>query len=190
MTEISNVGLTTKPNYRQIRARLRNPPNAVVDLGIDLKRKKTVPIGEAHPEPQSVTIERSNIIQLPVPVANPIRIFRKYPSLSDIMLEVAKFYDVNPDEIRSNRRDSSIVRPRHVMFYLQKTLALYSLPTISRFCGGRDHTTAMNGIRKITMLMEHDERLRDEITLLQIKIAERMSERYLAEPESADGCHQ
>jgi len=49
---------------------------------------------------------------------------------------------------------------------------LRSLPEIGRRFGGRDHTTALSAIRKITRLVEIDAPLAAEIENLRIQITE------------------
>ncbi len=68
---------------------------------------------------------------------------------------VAAWYDVSVDDIVSPRRDAWIMRPRHVAMWLVKTLASKRYPAI----GGvfhRDHTSILNGVRKIERLLKSD----------------------------------
>jgi chromosomal replication initiation ATPase DnaA len=66
-----------------------------------------------------------------------------------IVRTVAKFYGVTYADLISARRTARVVRPRHVAFYLAKTLSLKSYPEIGRRIGNRDHTTALHAFKKI-----------------------------------------
>lgn len=96
-------------------------------------------------------------------------------SVRTIQQEVARFYRVSFDEMLSERRHWNIRHPRQVAYYLARTMTLQSLPDIGRRFR-RDHTTIMHGLAKIRAMIEHDERLQDEIELIKIKIARRLKE--------------
>jgi chromosomal replication initiator protein len=64
------------------------------------------------------------------------------------------------------RRTWDIMLPRQIGYYLCKHLTPLSLPAIGRRFGGRDHTTALSGIRKIERLLPSDEGLRAQIAAL------------------------
>ena len=70
-------------------------------------------------------------------------------------------------DMRSARRTANIVRPRQVAMYLAKTLTLRSLPEIGRRFGGRDHTTVLHAVRKITALVAKDVALCNEVEMLK-----------------------
>ena len=91
-----------------------------------------------------------------------------WPSIRSIMVEVASHYHVTPLDILSGRCTRHIVRPRQVAMYLSRTLTLNSMPEIGRRLGGRDHTTVLHGVRKITALLESgsDPELADDINVL------------------------
>jgi hypothetical protein len=95
------------------------------------------------------------------------------PKVQDIQRIVARFYSVTRLDVLSSRRTANVVWPRQVTMYLCRHLTLRSLPEIGRLTGGRDHTTAMHAIRKVSGLVESDERIRDEIQLLTKRIYER-----------------
>lgn len=76
--------------------------------------------------------------------------------ISNIQRVVAKHYGVSIQDLLSARRTAEIVRPRQVGYYLAKVLTSKSLPEIGRRFGGRDHTSALSGIRKIERLRKAD----------------------------------
>ena len=50
----------------------------------------------------------------------------------------------------SKKRPASIARPRQIAMYLAKELTQKSLPEIGALFGGRDHTTVLHAVRKIS----------------------------------------
>jgi chromosomal replication initiator protein len=58
------------------------------------------------------------------------------------------------------------VRPRQIGMYLAKKLTSRSLPEIGRRFGNRDHSTVLHAVRKIEELMQGDEKLAREVSLL------------------------
>lgn len=99
------------------------------------------------------------------------------PRMPDILREVSKKYQIRTIDILSARRTADVVRPRQVVMYLARTLTLLSLPQIGRRLGGRDHTTALHGWRKITKLLPFDFKLQNDIA--EIKTALGVAEEEL-----------
>lgn len=83
---------------------------------------------------------------------------------------VCKRYGIQRADMVSARRDLGIVRPRQIAMYLAKKLTLRSLPDIGRRFGGRDHTTVMHAIRKVTHLLTIDPELAADIDELTTAI--------------------
>ena len=88
------------------------------------------------------------------------------PSVQEIAKEVSRHFKISLTDLLSERRTKDVVRPRQVAMYLAKKLTLRSLPDIARKLGGRDHTTILHGIRKITALMPDDPDLSSHIAWL------------------------
>jgi len=83
--------------------------------------------------------------------------FRKAPlSIESIQKTVADFYKVSVDELKSQKRERSIVYPRQIAMYLCRELLDVSLPKIGREFGGRDHTTVLHSCDKINKEAEYD----------------------------------
>lgn len=81
---------------------------------------------------------------------------RPYLTVDKIQRAVAAFFRVTVRDMRSARRTAEIVLPRQIAVYLSRHLTARSLPDIGRRFGGRDHTTALSSIRKITRLVYCD----------------------------------
>ena len=67
---------------------------------------------------------------------------------------VCTFYGVRRLDMVSQRRTEKVVRPRHIAMYLAREMTVRSFPEIGRAFGGRDHTTIMHAVDKITSLIE------------------------------------
>jgi len=92
--------------------------------------------------------------------------------IEEIQRVVARHFNVSKQDLLSNRRTRSIVRPRQVAMYLAKMMTLRSLPEIGRRFGGRDHTTVLHAVRKIEDIMAGDGKLAQELELLKRLIEE------------------
>ena len=91
----------------------------------------------------------------------------KRVKIEDIQRIVAKHYNVQRQDLLSNRRTHNVVMPRQIAMYLAKTLTPRSLPEIGRRFGGRDHTTVLHAVRKIEELHKTNTQLEQDIELLR-----------------------
>jgi Bacterial dnaA protein helix-turn-helix len=91
----------------------------------------------------------------------------QFPSLKKIMVATILYYNIGEAVFLSPQRAAAIVRPRHVFFYLAQKMAMRSFPEIGRFAGGRDHTTVLHGVRKITNILKDEDS--DGVLTVQIK---------------------
>jgi len=96
----------------------------------------------------------------------------KRVKIEDIQKLVATHFNVSRADILSSRRTASVVRPRQIAMYLAKVLTPRSLPEIGRRFGGRDHTTVLHAVRKITGLVTSEAALAEEIELLKRMLLE------------------
>lgn len=92
--------------------------------------------------------------------------------VSQIQRIVAEFYNSSVVTICSSSRLKRHVFPRQVAAYLSRKFTGLSMPELGHRFGGRDHTTIMHAIHKIARLASEDERLRDELQLLIMRICE------------------
>jgi len=66
---------------------------------------------------------------------------------------VARHYGISIDELVGEKRTKRVVVPRQVAMYLSRELTDASLPAIGRAFGGRDHTTVIYAVQKVTRLL-------------------------------------
>ncbi|MEO7031456.1 MAG: chromosomal replication initiator protein DnaA [Herbaspirillum sp.] len=71
-------------------------------------------------------------------------------SVENIQKTVADFFGIKIADMYSKKRPANIARPRQIAMYLAKELTQKSLPEIGDLFGGRDHTTVLHAVRKIT----------------------------------------
>ncbi len=71
-------------------------------------------------------------------------------SVDNIQKTVADYYKIKVADMYSKKRPASIARPRQIAMYLAKELTQKSLPEIGELFGGRDHTTVLHAVRKIS----------------------------------------
>jgi len=84
-------------------------------------------------------------------------------TLNDVIEVTARFYNVPAESLRGASRNKRVTLPRQVSMYLARQETSASLPEIGQALGGRDHTTVMHGVEKITRELESDETLRRQV---------------------------
>ncbi len=152
-----------------VRKRLRNPPNAIPDPGIDLSR---APEGfkpqlfRRHPSAWDAYMERCKALAARQraafeanKIASQVRVKTKHGSkfmVSRVISHLAAVYRSSPAEIVGPTRMAEVVRPRQIAMYLARKMTNQSLPWIGRFFGDRDHTTVLHACRKIEAMCAAD----------------------------------
>ncbi len=69
---------------------------------------------------------------------------------------VAKYYNLNQNDFKIQRKTSDIAFPRQIAMYLSKQLTGMSLKEIGKEFGGKDHSTVIYAIKKIEDTMNID----------------------------------
>jgi chromosomal replication initiator protein len=93
---------------------------------------------------------------------------RTQVTLETIQKLVAEYFEISVVEMRSEKRQRKIVRPRQIAMSLAKELTQHSLPEIGRAFGGRDHSTVIHSYKTITKLKTDDQQVKlDYDKLLQ-----------------------
>ena len=87
----------------------------------------------------------------------------------DVLRQVASHYNMPPDVIRGSGRVREVVVPRQVAQYLIRELTDHSLPEIGQFFG-RDHSTVMHAISKVTEMLGKDVELTTAVNILRRKM--------------------
>ena len=88
-------------------------------------------------------------------------------SVENIQKTVADYYKIKVADMYSKKRPASIARPRQIAMYLAKELTQKSLPDLGELFGGRDHTTVLHAVRKITGERQQLSELNQQLHVLE-----------------------
>ncbi len=88
-----------------------------------------------------------------------------------ILEATADRYGFTIEAICGPSRTRPLVTARQVAMYLVRNLTDYSYPAIARVFGGRDHTTVIHAVEKISTQMKERRQIYEQVTdlILQIK---------------------
>ena len=87
-----------------------------------------------------------------------------------ILEETAKMFGWTIDELCGKSRRRPLVTARQIGMYVFREMTDFSYPQIAREFGGRDHTTVMHAVEKITGLMAERRAIFDQVTELTNRI--------------------
>lgn len=87
----------------------------------------------------------------------------KKVSVSDILIKVAKRFNISVEDITSKSRQSRFIQPRFIAMYLARRLTELTTTELGKDFGDRDHSTILNGIKKIEDDMDNNTELREII---------------------------
>lgn len=73
----------------------------------------------------------------------------------DLIKNVCNYYQIKPTQLKGERRNASLVKARHITMYMLKKDYGLTFSEIGNLLGGRDHTTIMHGVDKITGLVDN-----------------------------------
>ena len=113
-------------------------------------------ITEAKLKEQLITPEFTSALLGKVSEPREKRIVRP----KEVLEVVADHFNVKLAQIKAERRLKKFVLPRQILMYLLRNDLRMNLMEIGEFLGGRDHTTIMYGVEKITNLLPISEDLR------------------------------
>ena len=82
----------------------------------------------------------------------------------------AETFEFNVEELCGPSRRRPLVIARQISMYVIRELTDYSYPAIAREFGGRDHTTVIHAVEKITALMRERRHIYDQVTELIARV--------------------
>ncbi len=92
---------------------------------------------------------------------------RPRPVTPDRILDTTSdMFGFSVDELRGKSRRRPLVTARQVGMYVTRELTDLSYPAIAREFGGRDHTTVIHAVEKISALMKERRQTYDQVTEL------------------------
>ena len=83
---------------------------------------------------------------------------------------VSEHFHISVDQMISKNRSSEIAKPRQIAMYLCKNMTSSPLDSIGQLLGGRDHSTIIHGIKKVTEEYESNESTQQMIETIKKKI--------------------
>lgn len=92
-------------------------------------------------------------------------------SIREIQRAVCREFGITLNELLSHTRTQNLMLPRHIAVYLCRKLTRLSLPVIADRFNGRDHTTAMNSVKKINRLLLRKPELAQRIQSIEGRFA-------------------
>ena len=89
----------------------------------------------------------------------------------DIIINVvSEHMNISPNDIRSKKRNQDIATARQIVMYLCRQYVVISLQSIGNAVGGKDHTTVMNGIKRIEDKIKKDPSFKNTIDTIVKKL--------------------
>lgn len=89
----------------------------------------------------------------------------------DLILQIVSDHlNIQSIDILGQKRNKEIAGARQIVMYLCRNMTSTPLQQIGQFLGGRDHTTVIHGIEKITKDLPKDPALQNTIDILKKKI--------------------
>lgn len=143
-------------HYQQVRARLWSAPTMLEEIVV---KPAPPPVAITVPAPRFMWIKQYNAHVIAFrqwKLAEEIGaeyVPQEYkPRVDEIIMSVlADFPGITIEEIKGPRRTRGIVRPRQLAMYeVYRQRPDMSYPQIGRAFGGRDHTTCLHAVRKLT----------------------------------------
>jgi len=84
----------------------------------------------------------------------------------EVLEKVCFYFDLKLNTLKGQRRKQEIVVPRQIAMYILKTELKLPYIQIGKIFGGKDHTTVMHAVEKISKLMGISESLRLDVNSL------------------------
>jgi chromosomal replication initiator protein len=87
----------------------------------------------------------------------------KEVTIEIIQKNVADYFNIKISDLKSEKRLKNLVVPRQIAIYLSRELTKASYPEIGEKFGGKDHSTIIHSVKKISKLVDSDQELKNNI---------------------------
>jgi chromosomal replication initiator protein len=94
----------------------------------------------------------------------------KEVSITAIQKEVANYFNVKLTDLKSTKKQKSVVIPRQICMYLARHLTKMSYPEIGARLGGKDHSTIIYAVKKIEKASANDKQIKTAVDTLINKL--------------------
>jgi chromosomal replication initiator protein len=88
---------------------------------------------------------------------------RARPSINKVQEVIARRWGVTPEGLRSKARIKTLTVPRQIAMYLARELLEMQLVEIGQAFGGRDHSTVIHSVDKVSRQMTRDRSFRERV---------------------------
>jgi hypothetical protein len=150
-------------HYREVRERLRHPPNAVPDTGINLRRKS-----ETSPEPKRL------LPPPPEPEVPSVPSFTPFVTtgltFSSTLEITAGEFGITSEDIQQRCRKKSVCFPRQVAVYVALRQNRWTGSWVAKRLK-LDHTTILHSAKKIATLVEANPDLKAKVQSIEAAVA-------------------
>ena len=136
---------------KQLRSNVRELEGAL---------KKIIAYCDFHSKPANLETVKEALRDL-------LSIQKTLISVENIQKSVADFYNIKVADMYSKRRPANIAMPRQIAMYLAKELTQKSFPEIGDLFGGRDHTTVLHAVKKISEQRGRNAELNHQLHILE-----------------------
>ena len=109
-------------------------------------------------------------VSLNIPTDHMANVFGQFDVYIKKIEVVSEHFQISLDQMISKNRSKDIARPRQIAMYLCKNMTDTPLDSIGALLGGRDHSTIIHGVQKISDEYESDETTRSIIDTIKKKI--------------------
>lgn len=83
----------------------------------------------------------------------------KKKTIDDIARATCQYFKIPLADLKSKSRNKDIAKARHLAMYLSRKVINSTQQEIGKYFGGRDHSTVINGVRKIEEQLKKDSAL-------------------------------
>ncbi len=88
-------------------------------------------------------------------------------TIEDIQKVASDYFGIKVADMHSKCRTSNIALPRQIAMYLAKELTQKSLPEIGKMFGGRDHTTVLYAVKKVSNARPKNDNIDRSLKILE-----------------------
>jgi chromosomal replication initiator protein len=90
--------------------------------------------------------------------------------IGEILDAAAQEFGVEREELMARDRRPTVATARQVAMYLARELTEHSLPEIGRGIGGRNHTTVLHAVNRVSAAIRTDDSVRDAVDNLRRRL--------------------
>jgi chromosomal replication initiator protein len=99
------------------------------------------------------------------------------PTIKDIQMAVASYYDLTLQDLLSPSRTTRIAWPRQVAIHLSRDFCSVSLQSIGVAFGGRNHTTVLHACKRVSDRLRDDQQAADDVAEIGEQLRRRLTDR-------------